>query len=317
MGEFREHGGSGMKSALRVTVLLGVLLLLAAAVQAGPTLIAIGSVSGTYEDLALETAPPLENGVPGNRLGGLGSGLAYAGGNIFLALPDRGPNAKPYNSAVDDTASYIPRFHTLHLSLAPSDPGSALPFTLTPMVIDTTLLSSRTRLVYGTGAGVGLGNGAPALNAVDGTHYFTGRSDNFDPSRLSTNPHNGRLDPEGIRVSNDGRRVYISDEYGPYVYEFDRSSGRRTRAFTLPSKFAVSHLSAVGSEEINGNTSGRVANKGMEGLAITPNGKTLVGVMQTALIQDGGNTNGKVIRIVTIDIDSGRTREYAYALTVG
>jgi hypothetical protein len=288
-------------------------LLLASAAQAAPTLIAIGSVSGTYEDLAVETAAPLENGVPGNRLGGLGSGLAHAGGNIFLALPDRGPNAKPYNSLVDDTASYIARFHTFSLSLAPSDPGSALPFTLTPMLLDTTLLSSKAPLVYGTGAAVGLGSGAPALNATDHTHYFTGRSDNFDPMRLSTYPFNGRLDPEGIRVSNDGERVYVSDEYGPYVYKFDRSSGRRLRAFAMPDNLAVSHLSAVGNDEITGNTSGRVANKGMEGLAITPNGHMLVGIMQAPLIQDGG----KIVRIVTIDVHTGGTHQYAYALTTG
>src|SRR5215468_5490999 len=114
-------------------------------------LIAIGSVSGTYEDLATETAAPLENGIPGNRLGGLGSGLAYAGGTTFLALPDRGPNANPYNPLVDDTVSYICRFHTFNLSLAPSfDPASGLPFTLTPMLTDTTLLSSPSPLVYGT-----------------------------------------------------------------------------------------------------------------------------------------------------------------------
>src|SRR5262249_49593139 len=132
-----------MKRVRCVIVLLSALLLLTSAAHAAPTLIATGSLSGTYEDLALQTAASLENGMPGNRLGGIGSGLAYAGGNIFLALPDRGPNAKSYNSAVDDTTSFIPRFHTLHLSLAPSDPGSALPFTLTPMLIDTTLLWSR------------------------------------------------------------------------------------------------------------------------------------------------------------------------------
>ena len=281
--------------------------------HAAVDLIAVGSISGTYEDFATETAPLLENGIPGNRLGGMGSGLAYAGGNTFLALPDRGPNAKAYNSAVDDTASYIVRFHTLSLSLAPSDAGSALPYTLTPMLVNTTLLSSKTPLVYGTGAGVGLGSGAPALNAVDHTHYFTGRSDNFDPSKSSTNPSNARLDPEGIRVSNHGRSVFISDEYGPYVYEFDRESGQRVRAFTMPARFAVSNLSPVGAQEISGNKSGRVANKGMEGLAITPDGRRLVGIMQNALIQDGGPT----VRIVTIDIDSGRTGEYAYTLTTG
>src|SRR5262249_55458586 len=256
---------------------------------------------------------PLENGVPGNRLGGIGSGLAYAGNNIFLALPDRGPNAKAYNAKVDDTTSYIARFHTLHMSLAPSDTGATLPFTLTPMLIDTTLLSSKKPLVYGIGAGLGLGSGAPALNAIDHTHYFTGRSDNFDPTRLSTNPFNGRLDPEGIRVGSDGRSVFISDEYGPYVSEFDRATGRRIRAFVLPDTLAVSRLSSVGDTEISGNTSGRVANKGMEGLAITPNGKMLVGVMQAPLIQDGG----KIVRIVTIDIATGSTHQYAYALTTG
>src|SRR5215510_4661672 len=158
----------------RVIALVFLTSLYASAVQAEVKLIAIGSINGHYEDLATETVSPLENGVPGNRLGGMGSGLAYAGGNIFLGLPDRGPNAKPYNSAVDDTASYIARFHTLSLSLAPSDPGAALPFTLTPMVLDTTLLSSTSPLVYGMGIAAGLPNGAPALNAIDHTHYFTG-----------------------------------------------------------------------------------------------------------------------------------------------
>src|SRR5262245_39891020 len=87
------------------------------AAQADVELIAIGSISGTYEDLAHKTAKPLENGVPGDRLGGIGSGLAYAGGTTFLALPDRGPNAVPWNSNIDDTASYIERFHTFDLSL--------------------------------------------------------------------------------------------------------------------------------------------------------------------------------------------------------
>jgi hypothetical protein len=301
------------RAAVMLVFALFVVLRSACAAHADPTLIAIGSISGTYEDFASETAAPLENGVPGNRLGGLGSGFAYAGGTTFLALPDRGPNAKAYNSAVDDTTSYIARFQTLNLSLAPSDPGSGWPFTLTPMLVDTTLLSSPTPLVYGNGVAAGLPSGAPALNGADHTHYFTGRSDNFDPTKLSTNPANARLDPEGIRVSNDGRHVYISDEYGPYVYEFNRRTGRRVRSFAIPDNLAVAVLSAQGDTEINGNTSGRVANKGMEGLAITPDGKTLVGIMQAPLIQD----NGKIVRIVTFDIGSGKTQQYAYALTTG
>jgi len=285
-------------------------------------LIAIGTMSGTYEDFAVQTAAPLENGVPGNRLGGIGSGLAYAGGTTFLALPDRGPNAKPYNPLVDDTVSFIARFQTLNLSLAPAaDPLTGLPFTLTPMLVDTTLLSSPTPLVYGDGAGLGfqidgvtpLGSGAPALNAVDHTHYFTGRSDNFDPARPSTDPHDARLDPESIRVASDGRTVFISDEYGPYVYQFDRLSGRRLRSFALPANLAITTLSPQKDVEIAGNTVGRVTNKGMEGLALTPDGRTLVGIMQANLEQDKKN----FLRIVTIDLRTGATHEYAYHLTDG
>jgi len=284
---------------------------------AGPVLIAIGTISGFYEDFATQTAAPLENGVRGNRLGGMGSGLAYLGGDFFVALPDRGPNAVSFNPCTDDTVSYINRFHTVHMSLSPSDPNSTpLPFTLTPMVVDTTLLSSHTPLVYGSGCGL-VGNGEPALNDIDHTYYFTGRSDNFDANQLSTNPADARFDTEGIRVSNNLHRVYISDEYGPYVYEFDRLSGTRVRAYTLPKKFAISNLNSVGNLEISGNTSGRVTNKGMEGLAITPDGRTLVGAMQSPLAQDGGDVKGGVTRIVTIDIPTGKTREYAYQLDTG
>ncbi|HKA34342.1 MAG TPA: esterase-like activity of phytase family protein, partial [Candidatus Binatia bacterium] len=278
-----------------------------------PTLIAIGTISGHYQDMAVETSGPLESGVPGNRLGGLGSGLAYAGGNTFLAVPDRGPNANPYNPLVDDTTSYINRFHTLSLSLAPSDAGAALPFVLTPMLIDTMLLSEHSPLVYGSGAGLGLDSGAPDLNAVDHTNYFTGRSDNFDPAQPSTNPLDARFDPEAIRLSNDGKAVFISDEYGPFVYQFDRSNGQRLRTYKLLSNLAITNLSPHGDDEIANNPVGRIANKGMEGLAITPDGRTLVGIMQANLEQDPVG----YLRIVTIDTRTGATHEYVYKLTDG
>ncbi len=276
-----------------------------------------GSAAGSYADLS-GLRGTLENGVSANLLGGLGSGLAHVSGDEFLALPDRGPNAVSFDSAVDDTVSYINRFHTVRMHLQTS-PGATLPFTVSPQLISTTLLSSITPLVYGSGDGLGVGPGAPPQNWWL-LHYFTGRSDNFDPDRTSGNPANARLDPESIRVSNDGLSVFISDEYGPYVYEFARFGGFRLRSFRLPDKFSVSTLSPQGAVEIANNSAGRVANKGMEGLAITPDGSTLVGIMQNALIQDAaeGGSATSLLRIVTIDIRSGRTmHEYAYELTTG
>jgi hypothetical protein len=272
---------------------------------AAPVLLAIGTLNGSGGDLSAATAGPLENGTAGNLPGGLGSGLAWAGGNTFIATPDRGPNATNWNAALDNTTSYISRFQTLDLALVKNNSGTGLGWTMTPTLNATTLMYSATPLAYAAGA-------TPALNS--GNHYyFSGRSDNFDPSQPSTNPNNARLDPEGVRVSKDGKSIFVSDEYGPYVYQFDRATGQRIRSYALPANLAVTHLSAQGDTEISGNTVGRVANKGMEGLAITPDGKTLVGIMQAPLEQDAA----KNLRIVTIDIASGTTHEYAYMLTTG
>jgi hypothetical protein len=281
--------------------------------SAGVELIAIGQLPGTISDRSCATAAPLENGLAGNLLGGLGSGIAYAGWGTFVAVPDRGPNAVSYNTPTDDTASYVNRFHTIYMQLSPSQDGAALPFALTPILLDTTLLFSRRPLVYGSGDGLGVGPGAPALNSR-WAHYFTGRSDNYDASQPSSDTADARLDPESIRVSNDGLSIFISDEYGPYVYEFSRITGERLRTFTLPADFAVATLSPNGATEIANNKAGRVANKGMEGLAISPNGHVLIGAMQSPLLQDSG-TNGQFTRIITIDRRTGATRQYAYPLT--
>lgn len=306
---------------MRAAVVLGLVLstVLAAPASAGVILLAKGTLTGAT-DLSGLTGT-LENGLAANVLGGIGSGLAYAGGNTFLAVPDRGPNATPYNSAVDDTVSYITRFHTVTMDLVASGGGS-LPYTLTPTLTQTTLLSSPAPLIYGTGAGLGnrkdgspLGSGALAENTAT-KYYFSGRSDNFAQGD-SGNPLNARFDPESIRLSNDGQSVFISDEYGPYVRQFDRASGQLVRTFTLPANLDVANLSPKGDTEISGNVSGRVANKGMEGLAITPDGKTLVGIMQAPLIQDANPSSPNLLRIVTIDIATGTTHEYGYNLTTG
>ena len=179
------------------------------------------------------------------------------------------------------------------------------------------MLYSSTPLTYGTGVGLGVGPGAPAQNTPD-KFYFTGRSDNFGPGGSSVTT-NARFDPESVRVSNDGKTVFISDEYGPYVREFNRATGQLIKTFTLPGNLSVASQSPQGAVETGANTSGRTNNKGMEGLAITPDGKTLVGIMQAPLIQDSRHSDpaNKTVRIVTIDIASGDTKEYAYNLTSG
>ncbi|HXZ79203.1 MAG TPA: esterase-like activity of phytase family protein [Terriglobales bacterium] len=314
-----------MKLSVCRTALLAFALGLLTASHCGAqvTLLAVGELTdsraGDNVDLSGLTYN-LENGAPANLLGGLGSGLAYASDNTFLALPDRGPNAVSFDTAIDDTVSYINRFHTVKMVLnSKPDAARGLPFTLTPRLKGTTLLWSHTALVYGTGDGLGVPSGVPPVNNFF-QHFFTGRSDNFDPGENSGNPKNARLDTESIRVSNDGWSVFISDEYGPYVYQFNRFTGERVRSFKLPDDFYVTSLSPVGATEISQNAAGRTANKGMEGLAITPDGHTLVGIIQAALLQDAKlkGDAANLLRIVTIDVASGNvTHQYAYKLTTG
>ena len=154
-----------MKKILGTVAVAAVMLGLFGASQANGqgVLLARGTLTessaGLYADLS-GLNNNLENGAPANLLGGLGSGFAWGFGNTFLALPDRGPNAVSYDSLVDDTVSYIPRFHSITMELEPNA-GMGLPFTLTPKLESTTLLYSASPLVYGSGDALGVGPGAP------------------------------------------------------------------------------------------------------------------------------------------------------------
>src|SRR5262249_39268477 len=77
--------------------------------------------------------------------------------------------------------------------------------------------------------------------------------------------------------------------------------------------------SADGTVELRSNISGRQSNRGMEGLAISPDGRRLYGLMQSALIQDGAldaslRRIGTNNRLVEIDLESGAIREFLYQL---
>jgi hypothetical protein len=120
-----------------------------------------------------------------------------------------------------------------------------------------------------------------------------------------------RFDPEGVRLGADGT-VYISDEYGPLICGFGMD-GKRTCVLPVPKKFQIARPDGKGVEEDKLNKSGRVANRGFEGLAITPDKSTLWAILQSPLIQDGGR-EGENIRMLRIDIKSGKTAEFVYPL---
>ena len=109
-------------------------------------------------------------------------------------------------------------------------------------------------------------------------------------------------DPEGLVALPDGTFL-VSDEYGPFITRFDA----RGRAVARLSPFDAS---------LPRELALRTPNRGMEGLTVTPDGKTLVGVMQSALTQNDITKpkNVAVTRIVTINLKTRATHEYAFVL---
>lgn len=112
------------------------------------------------------------------------------------------------------------------------------------------------------------------------------------------------IDSEGLARGADGS-WWVSDEYGPHIVHFD-ASGKEIERINpwstgkkLPLVFAK-----------------RRPNRGMEGLTLTPDGKTLVGIMQFPLYNPSKDAikNSLAIRIVTLDIASGATKQYVYMM---
>ena len=97
--------------------------------------------------------------MPANILGGLGSGIAYAGGDTFLAVPDRGPNAVPFNSKIDNTASYINRFQTLKLNLTANPGGAASRYSYAYPDEDDPALQLDAAYLRNAALGLGVGPG--------------------------------------------------------------------------------------------------------------------------------------------------------------
>src|SRR5215510_2349518 len=254
---------------------------------AGITLIGKGSIDGSAVDKSGLTGNICQAGVPANCVpkaifGGFGSDLTYTGhDDVFIAAPDRGP----FDGLTD--IPYVDRFHFLHIT---TDVGAPFPNIHTTL-LDTRFLKNEAGQTFVGAAGA----------------YVV----NDDVATL-------RLDPEGIRVGAGGT-FFLSDEYSPYVFEFDRQ-GNLLRRVGIPVKFRIANPSSDPNTELTGNTSGRQANRGMEGLAISPDGSTLFGIMQNALLQDhglaAGTTNrlGLNNRILKIDLATGETHEYVYVL---
>ncbi|GGF32922.1 esterase-like activity of phytase family protein [Williamsia phyllosphaerae] len=195
----------------------------------------------------------------------------------FYGLTDRGPNVDGRTDT--EKVLPLPDFHPAIGRFRLSDGRAELTKTIT---------------LSGT-------DGVPLNGRVD-PRADTGESlVDIDGRALPRSDHG--LDTEGLVALADGT-FWVSDEYGPYLVHFDATGKEIARLSpfdgTLPRELSL-----------------RTPNQGMEGLTITPDGTTLVGVMQSALKTPGLKGSAKSVpltRIVTVNLTSKAVSEYLYPL---
>ncbi|WP_427161436.1 esterase-like activity of phytase family protein [Aliinostoc sp. HNIBRCY26] len=125
------------------------------------------------------------------------------------------------------------------------------------------------------------------------------------------------FDPEGFAVAPN-ENFYVSDEYGPSVYEFS-PNGTFIRAFNSPSNIIAKQSDST-LNYVDGRptiTTGRQDNRGFEGITLSPDGKKLYAILQDPLVNEGSpdGRRSNNVRIVEFDTATGNsTAQYIYQL---
>ncbi len=216
---------------------------------------------------------------------GYGSGMTMVPGSSrdFYLLTDRGPNydgpGSPAPKRFPDPA-YAPRIYRAHMS------GERLRF-------DREIVLTRPD-------GVTPLSGLPIPAGTCGSTLE--RAETVTGEEITPDPFG--LDPEGIVALADGT-FWLSDEYGPFVAHYDANGRELERLSPCP---------GGGLPEVYKL---RRPNRGMEGLAVTPDGQWLVGIMQSPLenpSRTGVRGISRATRVLFRHLITGETREYVYLL---
>jgi hypothetical protein len=231
----------------------------------------------------------------------------------LLTLPDRGPN----NIGGLTTTNYAARLNRFNLTFSP--------YTGTAAVASNQQQGTLTQ------------DGGFLLRDTTG-QVFTGRDPQSGtitrdgivyPTPPAGDPGAGKiaLDAEAVAYNLDGS-FYVSDEYQAAILYFD-ASGRQIGAIQanpdiIPRVNGQINFNGTNDAPLVPGSTGRRSNQGLEGLSVSPDGKRLFAVLQSATLQDNP-TNTAVrrnnTRVLVYDISSNRTpttpvEEYVLQLPV-
>lgn len=216
-------------------------------------------------------------------MGGVGSGIASNEEGVFYLLTDRGPNIDGANDdeKIFSNPNFVPQIGKFRL------------------VGDSLKIEKVIYLKDENGDNL---TGIPNPSSVGGTGEI--------PVDMQGNqiPYNAKgIDPEGLAIAKDGT-FWVSDEYGPHIVHFDANG----RTLERINPFGNGH----GGRKIPLVFKRRRPNRGMEGVALTPDQKFLVGIMQSPLYNPDKSVKktATAIRILFYEIATGNAKEYIYFL---
>ena len=232
------------------------------------------------------------------RNGGFGSALAPHPSlpGHFYALTDRGPNADTLAGVTPAGKIFPIPTYTPRIGLFKLDGQGQISLVKTILFKDP--------------------KGRPITGLPNKSFGSTGETAyNLDGTKVTLDPDGdgvpgfdeSGLDPEGLVAMQDGT-FWVSDEYGPHMVHFDADGKEigRINAFSADTRNKAGRV-------LPAELSRRWPNRGMEGLTITPDGKTLVGAMQSNLYNPSsaiGSIN--LTRIVTVNLETGARAQYLY-----
>lgn len=202
----------------------------------------------------------------------------------FNFLPDRGYNSGTLFS------NYAARINTFDFAFTPYT--AAAPTLLQNQIAMN--FTGSTRFTYNSGAAGQVfttGLLASGTGSLFGTIVPTtaGNTTQFG----STVNNRLTMDAEGLVLDNRAGKSgsgWVGDEYGAYIYRFN-SSKELVGQVQLPSALIPNSPNGTINFAADPPVSGRRINQGMEGIAQSPDGTKLYGLMQSATIQDSGSGN--------------------------
>jgi hypothetical protein len=239
---------------------------------------------GSFQNALLPDSIDDDRGV---QLGSIGSALFPLGGNEYWTVTDRGPNPEVY----DDVRTFVvPTFDPtmVHIKVR----GTSID------VIESIPITNA------DGKPV---TGIPNRNADDESTPLAADATTVLPFNIDG------LDPEGILRTADGH-FWLTDEYAPSIVELDAKGHILKRH--LPAGLEEVYRDAGVSYPVDGALPSalqyRKANRGLEDLALLPDGKTIVAALQSSIVVPG-QKDRIITELLTFDTATGKAlHEFPY-----